>query len=419
MQAPPYSDQPGELFAPAAVENPHPLYARLRRECPIARVGKTGVHLVATWALIEDVLGRQQDFSANLTGVLIRGEDGEPTVFELPDNAASRVIATADDPEHAVHRSIVRPQLTAARIAGLEGTIRRWAGTAIAEWVSADGGDFVPIAERIPARVVAKVLGLPDDDVPRHRKWAMMGGDMLAGDVSLESMTELAIETSNMVEYLGEHLRKAQSALRQDDDAPLLHALALSVQGGEITVDEAVGIAAIMFGAGGESTAALIGSVVRRLAEDEEIADVLRHDSKLIPEFVEEVARLEPPFKFHYRVVRRDCELGSVSLESGDSLMLLWASANRDPARIEDPAALRLDRPNPRGHISFGRGVHFCVGATLARLEARIVCEELLARANGLVLSEGEAPSYVPSIFVRRLRRLSLVVSGRSTTPSG
>jgi cytochrome P450 len=392
------------------VENPHTLYARLRRECPIARVAETGVHLVATWDLIEEALGRQRDFSANLTGVLIRGEDGEPRVFELPDAAGTRVIATADDPEHAVHRTIVRPQLSTARIAGLEGTVRSWARAAIAEWVSANGGDFVPLAERIPARVVAKVLGLPDEDVARHRTWAMVGGDMLAGDMSLGSMTALATETLGMVEYLGAHLEKARSALREDADAPMLHALAQSVEGGEITVDEAVGIAAVMFGAGGESTAALIGSVVRRLAENPEIFDALRHDSTVIPNFVEEVARLEPPFKFHYRAVRRDCELGSVSLVTGDRLMLLWASANRDPARIENPEALRLDRPYPRDHISFGRGVHFCVGAPLARLEARIVCEELLDRTKGLALSGEEAPVYVPSIFVRRLERLPLVV---------
>ena len=113
--------------------------------------------------------------------------------------------------------------------------------------------------------------------------------------------------------YLRSHFDRAAANLRSEVDAPMLHALARGVATGDISVDEAVGISTVMFGAGGESTAALIGSVVRWLAEDAEIAAKLRSDPRLVPDFVEEVARLEPPFKFHYRVVRRSCDLGGGS----------------------------------------------------------------------------------------------------------
>ncbi len=417
MRAPAYSRDPEEIFSARAIDDPYSLYARLRSECPIARIAETGVHLIASRDLIEEALEREEDFSANLTGVLIRGEDGEPTTLDLPQSAATRVIATADEPQHAVHRSVAQPRMSSPRVAALEDPVRAWARTAIAAWVADGGGDFIPIAELIPARVVAELLGLPDGDVSRHRTWAMMGGDILAGDLDHDRLMWLTRESSKMAAYLGEHLEKARADTRADGDAPMLHALARGVYGGQIAVDEAVGIATVMFGAGGESTAALIGSVVRRLAEEPELVGELRRDARLIALFVEEVARLEPPFKFHYRAVRRSCEIGSVELRSGDRLMLLWASANRDATRIDDPDTLRLDRRFPRDHLSFGRGAHFCIGAGLARLEARIVCEELLACTERLGRSADEPAVYAKSIFVRRLERLVLVAQRTSPGP--
>jgi cytochrome P450 len=163
-----------------------------------------------------------------------------------------------------------------------------------------------------------------------------------------------------------------------------------------------------MFGAGGESTAGLLGSAVRLLAEAPALADELRANPRLLPRFVEETVRLESPFKFHYRAVRRACELGGAQLQPGDRLMLLWAAANRDPAVFEDPDALRLDRPHPKQHLGFGRGAHFCIGAPLARLEARVLLEELLSRTQHLALRAGSPPVHARSLFVRRLESLPL-----------
>jgi cytochrome P450 len=409
VRAPLYSTREAELFDAAVIDDPQRLYARLRRELPLSRVGETGVHLVATWDLIEEALQREGDFSANLTGVLMRGEGGSADVFALPPDGVSHVIATADEPEHAVHRALVQPSLTPSRVASLESRLRDWTGEALAPWVRAGGGDFVPVAEAVPARAVARVLGLPDGDVVRHRTWAMMGGDILAGDVTGETLVALARESGRMVDYLGERLDEFAGSAGEDGTS-MLAVLAGGVARGEIERNAAVGIAMVMFGAGGESTAALIGSAVRRLAEAPELADRLRAAPVLLTRFIEEVARLESPFKFHYRLVRRDCELGGARLVAGDRLMLLWASANRDPDRFPEPDALRLDRRHPKQHLSFGRDSHFCVGAPLARLEARVVVEELLARTRRIAPVRGERAVYTPSVFVRRLAHLPLAV---------
>jgi len=409
MRAPLYSANANELFERDVIANPQTLYARLRSEMPIARVAETGVHLVAIRDLIEEALARESDFSANLTGVLMRSSSGDPGIFPLPESIGEdpgHVIATADEPLHSLHRGMVQPRFSSAFVSMLEEPVRRWAREAIQEWLGGGAGDFVPVAELVPARVVGSLLGLPEGDVSRFRTWAMIGGDILAGNLDASRLGLLAAEAMKMGEYLGEHLDRAAEELRGDADAPLMHVLARSVADGRIGRGAAIGIATVMFSAGGESTAALIGSMVRCLAEYPETTRVLRERRELIPRFVEEVARLEPPFNFHYRLVRRDCELGGFELHSGDRLMLLWASANRDPAHVDDPDALRLDRKHDKNHLTFGRGSHFCIGAPIARMEARIVCAELLDATVSITLSSGHEPVYANSIMSRRLEHL-------------
>ena len=404
------SDLPrgAEIFDAAFLADPHPYFARLRRDEAVSRIGASGAHWVLRWTAVEEALAREDDFSAHLTGVLVRGADGAPALFAIPATGANQVIATADEPEHGVHRALTQPRLVAPRVAELEAPLRAWVDEALAPWLAAGGGDFVPLAETVPARAVARLLGLPDGDVASFRRWAMMGGAMLAGDVDAAGMAELAAETGRMVEYLGRHLAAAQAAPEAGDGAPMLHALARGVAAGDIDASAAVGIAVVMFGAGGESTAALLASCVWRLALAPELAEALRADPKQIPRYVEEVARLESPFKFHYRLVRRDCELAGTKLAAGDRLLLAWAAANRDPEHFEAADALRLDRRHPKDHLGFGRGAHFCIGAPLARLEARAMLEALLARTRRIALREAAPPLWARSLFVRRLERLVL-----------
>ena len=410
MRAPLCSKDPAELLSRAVIEDPHPFFERVREAHPFSRVGESGVHLVTTWKDILEALDREEDFSANLTGVLLRNAEGQPSIFELPPNDGTQVIATADEPRHAVHRQSVKPRLTEARVAAMEPAVRRIAQNAVAAWLEKGGGNFVPVAEMVPAKVIGQLLGLPDGDAERHRNWAMVGGEMLAGDVDLPRMLELARENAGMAEYLREHLARAGSGTPAPADASLLHLLAEAMQEGALNRSEATGIALVMFGAGGESTSGLLGSAVRLLAADAVVAGQLRENPEAIPRFVEEVVRLEPPFKFHYRVVRRACELAGFELQPNDRLMLLWAAANRDPAIFEAPHEMRLDRKHPKHHLSFGRGGHFCVGEQLARLEARIVIEELLDRTSRLGLDPDHPPVHARSIFTRRLETLPLIV---------
>jgi cytochrome P450 len=394
-----------ELLGRAAIEDPYPLFARLRREAPVARLDGADVWLVSTWDLVEQAVGRNEDFSANLTGMLYTQPDGTPGIFELGrvQASAGAVIATADDPAHARHREIVQPGMSAAAIAALEQPLRGWLRERTAPLVHAGQGDYVgAVAEPVPTLAMASLIDLPESDCKLLQLWAMTGGDMLAGTTTPDRMAELGAQTGAMAVYLRDRVRSGS------ESRGLRGALARAVAAGALELETAVGIAIVLVGAGGESTASLLGSAVRLLACDMALQDRLRGNPGLVPRFVEEVIRLESPFRFHYRVARRDCELAGVRLAEGSRLMLCWASANRDAAAFPNADAIDLERRFPKRHLGFGRGIHFCLGAPLARLEARLAVEELLFRTRRFELDPGRAPRHVPSLFVRRLERLDL-----------
>jgi cytochrome P450 family 144 len=163
-------------------------------------------------------------------------------------------------------------------------------------------------------------------------------------------------------------------------------------------------------GAGGETTTSLIGNAIRILADRGDLQDALRADLAGVPAFLEEVLRLESPFRFHPRTARGDVELGGVEIPDGALVALLWASANRDESVFERPEDVDLDRANAHLHLGFGRGIHHCVGAPLARLESRVVLTKLLERTVRFALDPERAPRWVDSLWVRRHERLPIVV---------
>jgi cytochrome P450 len=402
-----------DILAPEVLENPHPFYARLRESAPVYEVPGTQVYLVTTRALIEEALEREEDFSANLTGVLMTGADGRPQVFDLMNfGGAVDAIANADEPSHSVHRKLVLPQVTPKVIAGLEGTLRDWARELMQPLLDAGSGDWIgAVANPLPTRAMAQVVGLPLEDVDRLLDWAMTGTEVLAGVTTIERMAVVAAKTGGMAAYLAEHMQEAMAAPAGPTAPGVVGELARGVREGAIDEKTAGSILVVLVGAGGESTSSLTGNAVRILAEQPALQDELRRDLSLIPAFLEEVVRLEPSFLGHYRAVKRATQLGGVALPEGSRIMLMWAAANREPERFEHPDAVDLQRPGGRDHLSFGRGTHFCVGARLARLEVRVILEELLRTTRRFALDPASPPEYVKSIFVRRHAQLGLVLS--------
>jgi cytochrome P450 len=217
-----------------------------------------------------------------------------------------------------------------------------------------------------------------------------------------------------MSAWLGEHLDRVRARPPAVRGETLTATLAAGLDEGAVTREQAVGMLVVLFGAAGESTASLLGTALALMLRTPGLQQQLRARPALLEAFVEEAVRLESPFKFHYRVVRQATKLCGTALQPGDRLLLGWGSANRDAAAFADADALRLDRPQPQRHLGFGYGIHFCIGAPLARLEVRVALEELLAQTRDIALLHPENPAFVPSIFVRRLERLALRLEPRA-----
>jgi cytochrome P450 len=391
------------LFDDEFIQDPYPLYERMHACGPVHPIEDSGFYAVCGWDAINDVIARPGDFSSNLTATMTYqdGKVGEFVMGELGGDI--QALATADDPAHAAHRKMLLPQLAAKRINALEPFIaetahRLWdesvQGGAI-EWMSA-------MANRLPMMIVTRLIGVPDVDSEQLMRWGYASTQVVEGLVGQEQLAAAGVAVTELAGYINEHFKRAAADPRDD----LLSVLATACASGELADLTALNMMITLFSAGGESTASLIGSAAHILAQRRDIQTQVREDPDLLGAFLEEVLRYEPPFRGHYRHVVNDTTLCGVDHSAGSRLVLLWGAANRDPSHFQDANEFRLDRTDAKGHVSFGKGAHFCVGAALARLEARIVIGELFARtAHFEATATGR---WLPSLLVRRLESLEL-----------
>jgi cytochrome P450 len=265
------------------------------------------------------------------------------------------------------------------------------------------------VAEPLPMVMVARILGLHDSAAPALKEQGYASVEAISGFVSDERFAELGAPMMNVGPVVDAYFATRET--NEYDPNTLIGVCGRAVDGGELTDIEALATLFLLVSAGGESTTSLTGTGVRILAERPDLQDRLRCDPHLIPAFVEEACRLDPPFRGHYRQVVRDAELGGVRIPAGSTLVLAWPAANRDPDAFAHPDDIDLDRPNPRQHVGFGWGIHLCVGAPLARVEAKVAFEQLLTRTTSFSIDPASAPlRHHPSLMVRRLVELPLVL---------
>ena len=295
------------------------------------------------------------------------------------------------------------PQLVAKRIRAFEPFIattaeRLWdahTDHGRIEWMGA-------VANRLPMIVVGRIIGVPASDIDKLVRWGYAATQMVEGLVSRDQLGAASVAVMELAEYITDQFQEAAA----DPQDNLLGGLVKACASGELEEPTALAMMIILFSAGGESTASLIGSAAWILATRPDIQQKLREQPEMLGAFLEEVLRYEPPFRGHYRHVVNGTGLCGVDLPAGSRLLLLWGAANHDPAHFDDPDQFRLDRSDGKSHITFGKGAHFCVGAALARLEAQIVLGQLLERTSKI--KAAEIGRWLPSLLVRRGERLEL-----------
>ncbi|BBX73508.1 cytochrome P450 [Mycobacterium shinjukuense] len=395
------------FFGTESLQNPYPLYERMRAAGPVQHIADSEFYAVCGWDAVNEAVGRAEDFSSNLTATMTYTAEGRIKPFEMdPLGGPTHVLATADDPAHAVHRKLLVRHLAAKRIRlmerfAAETADRLWADGARAgriEWMGA-------MANRLPMMVVARLIGVPDAPIAQLVRWGYAATQLLEGLVDQDQLAAAGVAVMELSGYIAEQFDRAAA----DPQDNLLGELATARASGELDTLTAHVMMVTLFAAGGESTASLLGSAAWILATRPDIQQRVRNHPQLLGPFIEETLRYEAPFRGHYRHVRNETTLGGLDLPANSHLLLLWGAANRDPAQFDTPDEFRLDRAGGKGHMSFGKGTHFCVGAALARLEAQIVLRLLLERTS--LIEVADVGRWLPSILVRRLEHLDLAVS--------
>lgn len=394
------------FFGAESVQDPYPLYERMRAAGSVHRIANSDFYAVCGWDAVNEAIGRPEDFSSNLTATMTYTAEGTAKPFEMdPLGGPTHVLATADDPAHAVHRKLVLRHLAAKRIRVMEqftvqAADRLWVDgmqDGCIEWMGA-------MANRLPMMVVAELIGLPDPDIAQLVKWGYAATQLLEGLVENDQLVAAGVALMELSGYIFEQFDRAAADPRDN----LLGELATACASGELDTLTAQVMMVTLLCRRRRVHGGAAGQRGMDTGDTSRYPATGAREPQLLGAFIEETLRYEPPFRGHYRHVRNATTLDGTELPADSHLLLLWGAANRDPAQFEAPGEFRLDRAGGKGHISFGKGAHFCVGAALARLEARIVLRLLLDRTS--VIEAADVGGWLPSILVRRIERLELAV---------
>ncbi len=404
------SDAPIVLWDPARGADPYGFYAELRRDRPVVRATVPGRG--AVW-----VLTRHADVSAMLKDPRFSNDRrgaGVPSPFfgGLPMPRAIRTLSAtmvgADDPDHARLRGLVGRAFTPRRIAGLEGRVRAVAGALLdrAEAAApARGGAVDLIADfalPLPFTVIAELLGVPEDRRPEFRRRVR---GLTAPPRSLA--LRVAVWMPQLIRIVGFFERLVAHRRRVPDDALISALVGAEAAGERLSGTELVAMVFLLFFAGHETTVNLIGNGTLALFDHPGEMAALRADPALLPGAVEELLRFTNPVEaVAMRYTREAVSIAGTGLPARATVMGLISSANRDPAAFADPDRLDLARRDNR-HLALGAGAHYCLGASLARLEGRVAFETLLARFPRLRLDgPRDAVAWRDPGALRGVRRL-------------
>lgn len=406
---------PHVLLREDVLDDPSELYDRLRAGAPVWQLPGQDTFLVSDPKLIREAVNRPEDFSSNLVSLLHDDGSGCPVPFALaaPGDPV-HVLATADPPVHTAHRKLLQQHLSPAAVAALEPEITRIVDDQLQGLLCQVPGPVDAVAtfsDPVPARTVCALVGLPESDADNITRLVSDTGALLDGVTLREGMSGAMVAAMELTGYVRDHLERSLE-MPADERRGLLGVFSSQIESGEVGAGEVGDMLVVLVSAGSETSASLIATTIATLAKDLELQERLREHPGDLPDELERILRADGPFQFHYRYVPADTELGGVSIPARSRMMLMWAAANRPaPGDVSLPVVDTARGPAP--HFSFGRGLHFCIGAPVARLEARIAIERLLAATDHFELDPDLPVVRRPSIFIRRLAALPLRVTSR------
>jgi cytochrome P450 len=391
-------DPLGETY----LADPYPVMAEAREAAPVFYSGRVDHWVVTRYDDIRSVFLNPPLFSAiNANSPLRPPCPAAAKALQEGGFASVRTLANADPPEHTRVRRIVNAAFTPKRVAEMEPFIRATVRRLIEERFVNGQADFVrDFAWELPVLVLFHILGIAETEIARVKKGSWNRILFIYGHPDDEA------DQVGAARGLAEFWRYAQSLVddrereqRDDFTTALVHAK--DENGERLTAQQSATVVLNLLFAGHETTTAILGNCFRRLLGDRQAWSDIGRDPTLIPNAVEEILRLDSSVIAWRRRATQTTRLAGVAIPKDANLLLLLGSANRDPAVFADPDRLDIRRSNAKDHLAFGYGVHLCVGRPLARLQARVVIEELSSRFPGLRLVPNVKYEFPPNVSFR------------------
>ena len=374
---------------PAWAEDPFPIWRNLRETCPVAHTDRfSGVYLPLRYEDIRAVAYDTDHFSSRRFTI----REGNPDLPPTPP-------VSSDPPVHRDHRKILLPMFTPAAVEEFEPRARAVC-QGLLEGLSgrSECDAAIDYAQNVPTRVITHILRLPEHEGDRFRGWIHSIHEGVGDPVMAKAVA------NEITAFLSDHVEKCRNAPRKDLVGYLLEA---KLNGQPLSDEYVVGAIRLLLVAGMDTTWSMIGTCLWHLATHADDRRRLVAEPHLIPTAIEEFLRAYAPASLG-RVIVKDTEVGGCPVKAGEMVMLAYGAANRDPAIFPEPDRVIIDRADNR-HVTFGLGIHRCIGAHLARMELRVAIEEWLRVFPEFELRQGSAVHWQPGI-VRAPRRIPMTI---------
>jgi len=367
-----------DLFSVEMRRNPYPAYDRMRSRAPVFHLPVLDVWMIFDFDGVKRALTDHAAFSSDLRHAPGSGNPGEWFIF-------------FDPPRHTKLRALIAKAFTPRVVANLEPRIRELSRELLDQTIERGEMDLVnDFAVPLPMRVIAELLGVPAAEWPRYKRWSdtilKIANTISRDEEAARTIQEYRAVSDEMRAWLPDHIAQRRAAHQEDLLTRLVEA---EVDGEHLTQQEILGFVQLLLVGGQETTANLINNAVLCFIEHPDQLTRLRAAPELLPSAIEEVLRYRSPLHWMPRATTRDVEMHGQVIPAGKIVLPLIGSANRDPKQFRDADRFDIARdPNP--HIAFGHGIHACLGAPLARLEARIALTDFLGRVNEFELASTE-----------------------------
>lgn len=396
--------KPSEGFDPFDLNKPHALWHQFREEEPIFYHEESGYWVVSKYEDIKAIFDDWKTFSSENAQKPMRpmSEAGRKILHDGGFTAYSGLTARVP-PDHTRIRKVAQSCFGPRRFKSIEPQIEEIVARHLDKLDAAFDGETAVnfweiVAYPVPAFVLFTLMGIPDEDVPKVKKFGESRARMTWSDLSDEDMIEVAHDMVAYWKYIHDLLDMRRENPGDDFPSDLLK---LQAEGADITNDEIAGVLYSTLFAGHETTSTFMGNYVMAMMDHPDVWAQIKADHSLIPNAVEEMLRYQPSVVGWRRKARVACTVGGVDLPEGAEILMITGSANRDEAQYPEGETLDITRENARTHLSFGYGIHYCLGFQLAKMEAQILLRQLCTRFPTLRLRPGFEAEYNRNITFR------------------